>query len=84
MQPGQNCGLLPQVAPRIAAGGLIVAAVGLLEIVSAAHQQQLEAVLTACPPVQLDGGPCAPSEIEKFMRLGGSRKRPQVNPSTRK
>src|SRR5438105_5634128 len=53
----------------IAAHSLVVADIGLLEIVAAPDQQQLESILVAGPPVQLPHRAGALAEIVELLRL---------------
>ena len=68
MPPAQNRRLLPQMTVGIAAGVLIFAQVGLLEVSAAAHQQKLEGV-TPVLAVELGGAAQALAKIVQLFRL---------------
>src|SRR5712671_3136618 len=65
--PSENSGVLAKVALRVAAYGLIVRDIGLLEIGTGAHQQQPDGVILSCAPVELSGGTGASAKIEEFL-----------------
>src|SRR5919198_4780900 len=61
----------------VAPGFLVLADIGLLEIVAAAHQQQLETIVFARMPVKLRSRSRALSKIIKFMRFGRIEEAPR-------
>src|SRR5260221_4911402 len=67
--PSENSGVLAKVALRVAAYGLIVRDIGLLEIGTGAHQQQPDGVILSCAPVELSGGTGVFAKIEEFLWL---------------
>src|SRR5712671_819847 len=69
--PSENSGVLAKVALRVAAYGLIVRDIGLLEIGTGAHQQQPDGVILSCAPVELRGGTGAFAKIEEFLWFRG-------------
>src|SRR5205085_9436058 len=69
MPPGKDCGLLAKSAGRVASRLLVLQNIGLLEVGSAANQQQLQVVFAALP-VQLHGAAQAPAEIMQLFWLG--------------
>src|SRR6267154_2392832 len=68
--PSENSGVLAKVALRVAAYGLIVRDIGLLEIGTGAHQQQPDGVILSCAPVELSGGTGAFAKIEELLWFG--------------
>ena len=61
--------MLAKSAGRIASRLLVLQNIGLLEVGSAANQQQLQVVFAALP-VQLHGAAQAPAEIMQLFWLG--------------